>query len=120
MTPWDAQMTAGAEDVAAKPRRRTYTMEYKGRILKEADACRTTGAVGAWLRREGLCSSHLVVWRRARRRGELASLAQKREIAKEPQDGRRKPDARTRREGLRLVKVALASYNVQVIASSAK
>jgi len=66
-----------AEDVqvAAKPRRRTYTAEYKRRILKEADACTAPGAIGALLRREGLYSSLLVVWRRARGRGELAGLA---------------------------------------------
>lgn len=76
----DAQVNAITEDVqvAAKPRRRTYTAEYKRRILKEADACATPGAVGALLRREGLYSSHLAVWRRARRRGELAALAPKR------------------------------------------
>src|SRR6266545_3566788 len=63
--------------VAAKPRRRTYTAEYKRRILKEADACTAPGTVGALLRREGLYSSLLVEWRRARRRGELAVLAPK-------------------------------------------
>ncbi len=63
--------------VAAKPRRRTYTAEYKRRILKEADACTAPGAIGALLRREGLYSSLLVVWRRARGRGELAALAPK-------------------------------------------
>ena len=75
----DAQVTVGAEDVqvAAKPRRRTYPGEYKRRILKEADACTTPGAIGALLRREGLYSSHRVVWRRARGRGELAALAPK-------------------------------------------
>ncbi len=75
----DTQVAVVAEDVqvAAKPRRRTYTAEYKRRILKEAEACATPGAVGALLRREGLYSSHLVVWRRARARGELAALAPK-------------------------------------------
>ncbi len=75
----DAQVTRVVVDVqvAAKPRRRTYTAEYKRRILREADACATPGAVGALLRREGLYSSHLVVWRRARARGELAALAAK-------------------------------------------
>jgi transposase len=70
----DAQVSVVAEDVqvAAKPQRRTYTAEYKRRILKEADACTTPGALGALLRREGLYSSHLVTWRRARARGELA------------------------------------------------
>ena len=63
--------------VAAKPRRRTYTAEYKRRILKEADACSAPGAIGALLRREGLYSSLLVEWRRARGRGELAALTAK-------------------------------------------
>jgi len=63
--------------VAAKPRRRTYTAEYKRRILKEADACTAPGAIGALLRREGLYSSLLVEWRRARGRGELAALTPK-------------------------------------------
>jgi transposase len=71
-----ATMTEDVQ-VAAKPRRRTYTAEYKRRILKEADACTTPGAIGALLRREGLYSSHLVVWRRARGRGELAALTPK-------------------------------------------
>lgn len=75
----NGQVNVAAEDVqvAAKPRRRTYTAEYKRRILKEADACTKPGAVGALLRREGLYTSHLVVWRRARGRGELAALTPK-------------------------------------------
>jgi len=63
--------------VVAKARRRVFTAEYKRRILTAADACATPGAVGALLRREGLYSSHLVVWRRARTRGELAALTPK-------------------------------------------
>ena len=80
MIPMKAQVNVVAEDVqvAAKPRQRTYTAEYKQRILKEADACTAPGGIGALLRREGLYTSHLVVWRRARRRGELAALAPKR------------------------------------------
>ncbi len=90
----DGQVTVVAEDVqvVAKPKRRTYTAEYKRRLLKEADACATPGAVGALLRCEGLYSSHLAVWRRARSRGELTALA--------PKKRARKPmpiDARDRR-----------------------
>jgi len=71
-------LTTGEDvQVVAKPRRRVFTAEYKRRILKAADACATPGAVGALLRREGLYSSHLVVWRRARARGELAALTPK-------------------------------------------
>src|SRR4029453_10223318 len=70
--------------VVAKARRRVFTAEYKGRILKAADACATPGAVGALLRREGLYSSHLVMWRRARARGELAALTPKKRGRKPP------------------------------------
>lgn len=76
--------------VAAKPRRRTFTAKYKRRILQAAEACTTPGDVGALLRREGLYSSHLVEWRRARARGELAALAPKKRGRKptpvDPQD----------------------------------
>jgi transposase len=74
-----APVTVVAEDVrvAVKPRRRTYTAEYKRRILKEADGCTTAGAIVTLLRREGLYSSHPVVWRPARARGERAALAAK-------------------------------------------
>jgi transposase len=73
------EMAVTPEDVqvAAKPQRRSFTAEYKRRILKEADACSTPGTVGTLLRREGLYSSHLVEWRRARARGELAALTPK-------------------------------------------
>ncbi len=59
-------------EVAAKAARRRFTVDYKRTIVREADACKTSGAVGALLRREGLYSSHLTTWRAARERGELA------------------------------------------------
>jgi transposase-like protein len=61
----------------ARPKRRTFTAEYKQRILREADAALTSGeggALGELLRREGLYSSHLTDWRRQRDDGELAGL----------------------------------------------
>ena len=64
---------AGQEtEVSEKAKRRTFTAEYKRQIVKEADACKGVGDIGALLRREGLYSSHLTVWRAARDRGELA------------------------------------------------
>jgi transposase len=61
-------------EVSSKAKRRRFTAEYKKRILQEADGCAELGAIGALLRREGLYSSHLVSWRAARERGELAGL----------------------------------------------
>lgn len=64
-------------EVTAKARRRQFTAEYKRKVLAEADACTKAGELGALLRREGLYSSHLVAWRRARDSGALAGLAPK-------------------------------------------
>jgi transposase len=62
-------------EVVAKPQRRSYTAEYKLRILREAEvAAVTRGAVGALLRREGLYSSLLVNWRRERAQGMREAL----------------------------------------------
>src|SRR5688572_9123661 len=67
------QALGGPEiEVAAKATRRRFTVEYKRKIVREADGCKTPGAVGALLRREGWYSSHLTTWRAARERGELA------------------------------------------------
>ena len=61
--------------MTAKARRRKFTGEYKRKVLAEAEACTKPGEIGALLRREGLYSSHLVEWRRARDNGALAGLA---------------------------------------------
>lgn len=64
-------------EVPAKPRRRTFTAEYKLRILKETDEA-APGEIGIILRREGLYSSRLSEWRRARESGALTALSKKR------------------------------------------
>ena len=69
-------------EVAAKPRRRRFTAEYRLRILEEAERCTKSGEVGQLLRREGLYSSHLTAWRKARRDGALRGLASKKRGAK--------------------------------------
>jgi transposase-like protein len=59
-----------------KPRRRTFTAEYKLAIVEAYDACAGDGDKGALLRREGLYSSHIVEWRRARDAGGKSGLGQ--------------------------------------------
>jgi transposase len=62
-------------EVVADAKRRSFTAEYKLRILAEADAAAANpGAIGALLRRQGLYSSHLVTWRRERQAGILKGL----------------------------------------------
>jgi len=67
-----------AIEVVAKATRRRFTVEYKRKILREAETCKAPGAIGALLRREGLYSSHLTTWRAARERGKLAGAPTKR------------------------------------------
>ena len=64
-------------EVPEKPRRRRFTAEYKLSIVAEADACREPGEVGVLLRREGLYSSHLSIWRQQRDQGQLQALSPK-------------------------------------------
>ncbi len=58
-------------EVPPRARRRSFTAEYRTAVLREADACKQPGEVGALLRREGLYSSHLSEWRRQRDQGML-------------------------------------------------
>jgi transposase-like protein len=58
-------------EVVAKAVRRQHSVDYKLRVLREAEACGEPGQVGALLRREGLYSSHLWSWRRQQKAGSL-------------------------------------------------
>ncbi len=53
-------------EVSAKATRRVFSAEYKRRVLEQADSCKGDGDIAALLRREGLYSSHLAAWRKAR------------------------------------------------------
>src|SRR5450755_5179323 len=73
----DDQTARPDPQVPERARRRTFTAKYKLRILADYDAAEG-GEKGALLRREGLYSSHITVWRRARDAGALAGLKQPR------------------------------------------
>ncbi len=65
-------------DPAARPKRRTFTAAEKLAHLDAYDALPKGGEErGAYLRREGLYSSHISEWRRQRDSGALAGLAPK-------------------------------------------
>ena len=73
--------------------------------MEEADGCSKLGEIGALLRREGLYSSHLVEWRRARAQGLLDALAPKRRGPKsDPDRALKKRNAQLEREVARLSK----------------
>ena len=63
-----------AEVPLDRPKRRIFSTEFKLKILAEADAATESGQVAAMLRREGLYSSALTDWRRARAAGLLGPV----------------------------------------------
>ena len=65
-------------ELVEQAKRRSFTAEYKARILGEADACSQPGEVGELLRREGLYTSHLTYWRKQRKDGALKELGRPR------------------------------------------
>ena len=108
----EAAAKAGADSVAAlrpdpevvaKPKRRTYTAEYKQRILLEAEAAAATrGGLGALLRREGLYSSLLTYWRRERAQGVLEALTPQKRGPKSKRNPLEEENQKLRRQNARL------------------
>lgn len=66
-------MTSEHPDPAAKPTKRRFANSYKLRILAEYEAQPDSKARGSLLRREGIYSSHIVDWRKAREAGKLST-----------------------------------------------
>lgn len=109
----------GETEVAEKAKRRVFTAEYKRAIVKAADACKEPGAIGALLRREGLYSSHLTVWRAARDRGELApgATAKKRGPQAAPPDPR---DKRIAEQDKQITRLTARAERAEAIAEIQK
>jgi transposase len=74
---------SGSSDPAPRPTRRVFSPEYKLAIVAEYENA-ANGGKGAILRREGLYSSHIIEWARARDAGVLTG-------------GRPEPGASTKR-----------------------
>src|SRR5580698_8155267 len=113
----DAGQVTGDErrpdpEVPARARRRTFTARYKQEVLAAYDAA-PSGEKGAILRREGLYSSLISEWRRARDAGALAGLKQPRgRPAADPRDAQ---IARLIREKAKLEKeLATSRFVVEV------
>ncbi len=91
-------------EVLAKPKRRQFTAAYKARIVEEAMTCTEPGQIGALLRREGLYSSALTLWRRQYQSGALKGLKEVKRGRKQVHDPRGKEMDRLRRDNQRLSK----------------
>jgi hypothetical protein len=90
-------------EVSAKAKRRSFTTEYKLKVLREADTC-TPQQRGALIRREGLYCSHLTCWRKERDRGDLAGKHRPRGPVPIPVDPRDLRIAELERESMRMLK----------------
>jgi transposase-like protein len=99
-------------EVPEKARRRRFTAQYKLDVVAEYDAA-PSGQKGAVLRREGLYSSHVIEWRRARDSGALAGPARPR--GRPPADPRDAQIARLTKEKAKLEQeLAKARFVVEV------
>lgn len=100
-------------EVLERPHRRRFTAAYKLRIVQEADAALEFRQVGALLRREGLYSSQLAAWRRARDAGALTALGQPR--GRKPADPAATEVTRLQRENAQLThRLAVAEEIIAV------
>jgi transposase-like protein len=84
----ESALEATSSEVLARPKRRSYTAAYKRQVVEEADRL-VPEERAAYLRKEGLYSSHLTQWRR--------ELGQRGGI----EDKKRGPKANPDRERLR-------------------
>jgi transposase len=92
-------------EVVGHPIRRRFTAAYKQRILAEVEAAAGSGAVGRILRREGLYSSLLTAWRKARANSEQSALAPKKRGPKPiPKNPLQAENTQLKRENAKLQK----------------
>src|SRR5262245_1673059 len=84
-----------------RPTKRSYTAEFKQRVLTEVDllgAAGERGAQGAFLRREGLTWTHVHRWRAERVAGEVAALQPRKRGPKSRRDPVAEENARLRKQ----------------------
>src|SRR5262249_51451145 len=86
-------------EVPERATRRTYSAQYKLRILAEYER-RDRDGRGALLRREGLYSSLIAEWRKQRDQGALQALGAS--PGRPPSDARAQEISKLRRENARL------------------
>jgi hypothetical protein len=89
--------TGPGGDPAPKPKRRTFSPEYKLRVLAEYEDAASSTERSALLRRERLYHSHIQEWRAARDAGAMEKLTDRRTSPARP----KKSAAEVERDKLR-------------------
>ena len=105
----NAASPSGAPDpeVSARPKRRQFTAAYKARIVEEVQKCTEQGQIGELLRREGLYSSAITLWRRQYQSGAIRAL-------KDDKRGR-KPTRDTRDQELERLRGEIGRLNKKLL-----
>ena len=67
----NSETAVAPTQVEPKAKRRVFSIEFKRSIVEQAADCSEPGAIGELLRKNGLYSSHLTLWRREHDQGEL-------------------------------------------------
>lgn len=97
------QETFPDPEVQEKKPRRKFTAAYKLRILEQVDNCSVPGDIGRLLRREGLYSSNITDWRRARDKGILNAMTpQKRGRKRKESNPMAREVAKLQKENMKL------------------
>jgi transposase-like protein len=92
-------------EIEASSRKRQYSLAYKKKVVAMAAECKAPGELGALLRREGLASSTLHMWRVAEANGKLcASHKRKRGPEKSLSDEKNEQLKKLERENAALKK----------------
>jgi transposase len=66
-----------SSEIKASPGKRRFSLAYKKKVLAMAAECKAPGELGALLRREGLSSSTVHVWRVAEANGTLCASSKR-------------------------------------------
>ncbi len=74
-----------SSEITERPKRRSFPLAEKRRIVAAADAC-LPGTLGALLRREGIYSSLLARWRRQRDGGNFDAVALRRRSSQKSEE----------------------------------
>jgi transposase len=91
------------DNLDAKPFRRTFTADYKARVLAEYEAATDPHERGAVLRREKLYTSHILDWRKARDAAVKTGLTDRRTSAQRVKKSTENAElARLRKDNARL------------------
>jgi transposase len=96
---------SAATEKPQKPTSRVYTPEYKQHVLRELERLRVVGdrgAIGAFLRREGLHAPTIARWEQGRDRAEKAALAPKKRGRKAKRDPFAEENERLRKQNEKL------------------